>query len=279
MTVKKFNLKNDEIEVKFIPELGGRVSSLVNKRTGKEWVWKDPRLSTRKVEEGQDYDDNWQGGWEELFPNDAIENFSWGPGFDHGELWFKSWELLNLSENNATLEIKNLESGARIIKSFSIENNKFTSEYKGEVKFKDYFLFKLHIAIPLTERLNIKLQQKDMDKVVKNFGNILKTEEHEKFLNPERNSGLYDFAYIDITDNEIVLMDEKKDQLKLTYDNNFFKYFWIFQSQGGWMNRNVVVLEPCTNGRKLISEAADKEMSIKGPLEFNTKFSVELTKS
>ena len=39
MTVKKFNLKNDEIEVKFIPELGGRVSSLVNKRTGKEWVW------------------------------------------------------------------------------------------------------------------------------------------------------------------------------------------------------------------------------------------------
>ena len=109
MTVKKFNLKNDEIEVKFIPELGGRVSSLVNKRTGKEWVWKDPRLSTRKVEEGQDYDDNWQGGWEELFPNDAIENFSWGPGFDHGELWFKSWDLLNLSENNATLEIKNLD--------------------------------------------------------------------------------------------------------------------------------------------------------------------------
>ena len=277
MTVKKFNLKNDQIEVEFIPELGGRISSLINKKTGKEWVWKDPKLPTKKVVDGKNYDDNWQGGWEELFPNDAVEKFSWGYGFDHGELWFKSWELLNLSKDNATLQIKNLESGASVIKSFSIENNKFISQYEGDVKFKDYFLFKLHIAIPLTERLNIKLHQKNMVKVVQNFGNILNTKEHEKFLNPERDSGLYDFAYIDITDDEIVLLDEEKGQLKLTYDTDFFKYFWIFQSQGGWMDRNVVVLEPCTNGQKLISEAADKEMSIKGPLEFNTKFSVELS--
>ena len=277
MTVKKFNLKNDQIEVEFIPELGGRISSLINKKTGKEWVWKDPRLPTKKVVDGKNYDDNWQGGWEELFPNDAVEKFSWGSGFDHGELWFKSWELLNLSKDNATLQIKNLESGASVIKSFSIENNKFISQYEGDVKFKDYFLFKLHIAIPLTERLNIKLHHKNMVKVVHNFGNILNTNEHEKFLNPERNSGLYDFAYLDLTDDEIVLLDEEKNQLKLTYDNDFFKYFWIFQSQGGWMDRNVVVLEPCTNGRKLISEAVDEEMSIRGPLEFNTKFSVELS--
>ena len=185
--------------------------------------------------------------------------------------------MLNLSKDNATLQIKNLESGASVIKSFSIENNKFISQYEGDVKFKDYFLFKLHIAIPLTERLNIKLHQKNMVKVVQNFGNILNTKEHEKFLNPERNSGLNDFAYLDLTDDEIVLLDEEKNQLKLTYDNDFFKYFWIFQSQGGWMDRNVVVLEPCTNGRKLISEAVDEEMSIRGPLEFNTKFSVELS--
>ena len=146
MTVKKFNLKNDQIEVEFIPELGGRISSLINKKTGKEWVWKDPRLPTKKVVDGKNYDDNWQGGWEELFPNDAVEKFSWGPGFDHGELWFKSWELLNLTKDNATLQIKNLESGASIIKSFSIENNKFVSEYKGDVKFNDYFLFKLHMS-------------------------------------------------------------------------------------------------------------------------------------
>ena len=33
------------------------------------------KITNKKVEEGQDYDDNWQGGWEELFPNDAVENF------------------------------------------------------------------------------------------------------------------------------------------------------------------------------------------------------------
>ena len=71
-----------------------------------------------------------------------------------------------------------------------------------------------------------------MEKVVQNFGNILNTEEHEKFLNPERNSGLYDFAYIDLTDNEIVLFDEEKDQLKLTYDNDFLNIFGYFNLKG-----------------------------------------------
>ena len=58
---------------------------------------------------------------------------------------------INLSKTIATLQIKNLRSGASVIKSFSIENNKFISAIQGW-KFKDYFLFKLHIAIPLTER-------------------------------------------------------------------------------------------------------------------------------
>ena len=278
MNIENFILKSDEIEVEFIPELGGRISSLKNKRTNKEWVWKNPNLIPKKVENGKDYDNNWQGGWEELFPNDAVEKFSWGTGYDHGELWFKSWDLVDLGKDKAILEIKDLDSGASFIKSFKIQDNKFSCEYKGEVGFSDYFLFKLHLAIPLTDSLIITLEEKNIDKVDKNFGNILATKEHEKFLNPEKDSGLYDFAYIDVIGNEIILLDEERDQLKLTYDNNLFKYFWIFQSQGGWMEHNVVVLEPCTNGLKIISEAAKEGMSIKGPLELNTKFSVELSK-
>lgn len=276
MSIKKHFIENDLLKVEIIPDLGGRISSLIHKKSKKDWVWKNPNLEVSKVDDGKNYDMNWQGGWEELFPNDAIENFSWGKGHDHGELWFNSWDLKHINSDSAKLEINNLDSGSKFSKLITIDGPQLICEYEGKINFIDYFLFKLHLAIPLEDTLNIKSDIQSINKVDPNFGNILNTEDHDKFLNPEINSGLYDFAYLDILGNEISVLDERRNQLKIKYDETNLKYFWIFQSQGGWMNHNVIVLEPCTNGRKDLIEAASQGMSIKGPIDFKTKYTVEL---
>ena len=278
MSIKKHTIENDFLKVEIIPELGGRISSLIYKKSKKDWVWKNPNLKVGKVPDAKNYDDNWQGGWEELFPNDAVENFSWGKGHDHGELWFNSWDLKYINLDSAKLEINNLDSGSKFSKLITIDGPKLICEYEGEINFIDYFLFKLHLAIPLEKTLSIKSNIQSINKVDPNFGNILNTEDNEKFLNPNINSGLFDFAYLDILGNEISVLDENRNQLKIKYDDKNLKYFWIFQSQGGWMNHNVIVLEPCTNGRKDITEAASQNMSIKGPKDFKTKYIVELDK-
>ena len=66
----------------------------------------------------------------------------------------------------------------------------------------------------------------------------------------KKNTGLYDFGYFDTSANLVEVIDKKNNKLKLTFDKNILKYFWIFQSQGGWNQHNVLVLEPCTNGKK-----------------------------
>jgi hypothetical protein len=35
-------LKNEEIEIAVVPELGARIISLMNLRTGREWMWHPP---------------------------------------------------------------------------------------------------------------------------------------------------------------------------------------------------------------------------------------------
>ena len=77
MNFRTETLENNKLKIEVIPELGGRIDSLVNKLTKKEWVWNNQTLEKNKVSKFSEYDSNWQGGWEELFPNDAKEKFSW----------------------------------------------------------------------------------------------------------------------------------------------------------------------------------------------------------
>ena len=87
------------------------------------WVWKNTHLKDEPVSKYLNYDDNWQGGWEELYPNDAIENFSWGKGLDHGELWSASWNIDFINTHQVKLSTKNLDSGTVFYKSINIKEN------------------------------------------------------------------------------------------------------------------------------------------------------------
>ena len=79
-----------------IPALGGKISSLRDLRTGREWLWRNPRLPYRQAEPDSAYvavADT--GGWDECFPTVAPCAYPSAPWAgaalpDHGELWAQS---------------------------------------------------------------------------------------------------------------------------------------------------------------------------------------------
>ena len=272
--MKEYILENSTIEVKVIPELGGRVDSVVYKPTEKNWVWKNKQLANEKVSKHADYDSNWQGGWEELFPNDAIEKFSWGQGLDHGELWSSSWDIVDYNKEKIHLKVSNLESITLFEKIIELKNNKLICNYKSDVTFDDFFLFKLHLAIPIEDKIVLECNYDNVEKVDKNFGNII--DQQHSFLSLEKDSGLFDFYYLNLKNKSVKLTDGSNNTLELYYGNENLDYFWLFQTQGGWMNHNVLVLEPASNSKKKIHEAASEGNSLKGPLAFKCYYEVEL---
>jgi galactose mutarotase-like enzyme len=76
-----------------IPALGGKVSSLVDLRSGREWLWRHPRLPYAQVPADADYGAQADtGGWDECFPSVARCAYPAAPWqgvaiADHGELW------------------------------------------------------------------------------------------------------------------------------------------------------------------------------------------------
>jgi galactose mutarotase-like enzyme len=81
------------IALTLIPELGGKISSLRDLRTGREWLWRHPRMAYRRVPHGSSYVATADtGGWDECFPTVAPCAYTSPPWAgaalqDHGELW------------------------------------------------------------------------------------------------------------------------------------------------------------------------------------------------
>lgn len=82
-----------------VPELGGKVSSLKDQRSGREWLWRHPRLPYRPVAPDGSYVELADtGGWDECFPTVAPCAFPLAPWRgavlpDHGELWAQMPEV------------------------------------------------------------------------------------------------------------------------------------------------------------------------------------------
>jgi len=100
------------IELTLAPELGGKVSSLRDRRNGREWLWRHPRYEYKRVPHGSSYvKDADTGGWDECFPSVAecqYPSVPWqgAPIQDHGELWSQSAEV-RIVENTKTVEVHN----------------------------------------------------------------------------------------------------------------------------------------------------------------------------
>ncbi|MGQ0600922.1 MAG: hypothetical protein ACT4QE_04400 [Anaerolineales bacterium] len=93
------------LSLTLIPELGGKISSLRDECTGREWLWRNPRMAYKRVPHGGSYvAEADTGGWDECFPSVAqcsYPNTPWvGAAIqDHGELWSQA-ATLDVREEN-----------------------------------------------------------------------------------------------------------------------------------------------------------------------------------
>ena len=83
------------LSLTLMPELGGKISSLRDESTGREWLWRHPRMAYKRVPPagGSSYvAEADTGGWDECFPSVAACEYPSAPWAgaaiqDHGELW------------------------------------------------------------------------------------------------------------------------------------------------------------------------------------------------
>lgn len=92
-------LKNSELAITVIPQLGAKVISIVSLNHNREWLAHDKQI-TLKPSKNNDFSEHDSGGWDECFPSISPQLYDYIPdkahfSHDHGELWCQSWQITN----------------------------------------------------------------------------------------------------------------------------------------------------------------------------------------
>jgi hypothetical protein len=84
-------LENPRVRLTVLPELGAKIYDLILKPADRNFLWHNPRLEPRLPVFGQNFDDWWCGGWDEVFPTCDVSTHR-GETYPYlGELWSLPW--------------------------------------------------------------------------------------------------------------------------------------------------------------------------------------------
>ena len=261
-------LENERLRVVVLPELGGKIWSIVHKPRDRELLWHNPRLPPRAAPFGASYDDWFCGGWDELFPNDALVAIGGETYPDHGEVWSMAaeWEVVARSADEVAVRLTNrgvvtpttfaktvvLRAGESCLRvRYAIGND-------GAAPLD--FLWKLHPAVALGTgpRLDLPPCRVLVDpEFAEEFGErefawplapAAGGGEIDLRVVPSAASGAVRFFYTTDLDAGWCALTQTDERIGfgLAFDPAVLGSVWIFGAHGGWRGFHTAILEPCT---------------------------------
>jgi galactose mutarotase-like enzyme len=124
-------LRSSEIELCCAPALGGRVFSLVNRRTGREWLWR--QQAGRELfypDNPHDFGTGTFAGLDECLPTVGAGTWSDGQALaDHGDIWARAWDVDEHSGTTIALTVEIPSFGLRFTRGCRIEGSVVRFDY------------------------------------------------------------------------------------------------------------------------------------------------------
>ncbi len=266
--LRVLSLESDFLKVQVAPELGGRVTSVVEKRSGHEFLWRNRRLRLQPLPSGSDYDPNFYGGIDELLPNDIPEEIDGIACPDHGELWTTA---LTWHAEGERLVLEGIlpRFGLRYRREMSLASEspriEFSYTITNQTAKLRRFLWKLHAALAIQPGDVIECPARKA-RVVDLAWSRRKTlvpfdwpriEGQAANVVPEAD-GTLDFFYLYQLSDGCAGWRRPSRNLAFVYefDGAVFPFVWLFASYGGFDSHFTAILEPCTAMPISVNEAA-----------------------
>lgn len=261
-------LENKKIRAEIAPGLGGKFTSIRNKELAKEFLWRNASLELEKLPAGADYDTNFQGGIDELIPNDIPEPIDGIDYPDHGELWTTALDYRTDGKQVFLSGILPL-SGLLYQKTVSLHAGKPEIEIRYTIRNTTgrprHFLWKLHAALQISagDRL---LTPASRGRIV--YPGSSRFTDRGEFAWPEIDgtdasvvppqTGTMDFFYLYGTTEGTMSMLSDGDTFRFSYryDPAVFPYQWYFASYGQFRDHYTAILEPASAMPVSVNEAA-----------------------
>jgi galactose mutarotase-like enzyme len=138
---RSLELESEALRVVVTPEVGGKIVSLRDRRSGREWLVTPeqsggvPPNPFRAWTYGTEYNPNQSGGWDEMMPTILACSYpGTGPYYgrdlpDHGEAWTAPWSELGSTGNEISLEMAGQALPYRLRRTMSLSGDTLVMSY------------------------------------------------------------------------------------------------------------------------------------------------------
>lgn len=269
-TPMSITLKNSHLEVSVRPECGGRIDQITDLSRGKPWLWHPPGYDPgagRELPAQASFDACWQGGFEEMFPNDAACTVDGVALPDHGEAWSAAWSADSDRANALTLTMDCERVPIRLEKQLVLDpdapvlNLRYRMTNLGDSALP--CMLKLHPALAIEEGDQIELPRCNVEAVALGFSRLIGQAGTTRWPTAVDTDGetvrldrtlpaaseAREFVYCSrLEEGRCGVRNARTGStLQFSFDRTAFPFVWVFQSYGGFNGHYVLMLEPCTS--------------------------------
>jgi hypothetical protein len=272
-------LESDLLRIDVLPELGGRIYHWIHKPGDRDFLWQNPRILPKVLPAGSNYDDNFSGGWDELFPNGAAGAYRDEFYPDHGEYWTQpfDWDVRQRGDE-LTLHLTGLGSvtPARVERWITVTASSLVVRIKYRVthlgRHGFHFVWSIHPALAVGPQSELIIPATRA--VIASPGHGRLANERAEFTWPHvpgKEGKTFDMSRIptgiDIPSYEMVFLTELREGwyahldhatgsgFGMAFDKSLFNTLWLFATHGGWRGLHTVIAEPATGYPGDLAEA------------------------
>lgn len=155
-------IENDAIAIEVWPQIGGKVSSLIDKADNYELLFDCPAEIPDSPHYDAPYGDHWYSGWDECFPAVAPSVYPRHPysGIavpDHGELWGIPTTTAVPTKDGITTVWHGLRFGYRLTRKLYLQNASIVAEYNlsNLSPFEFRFVWALHALMSFVQPVEL----------------------------------------------------------------------------------------------------------------------------
>lgn len=266
-----FVLENNTLCAKFIPEPGGKMVSLVSKRTDFEYLVQRPQPEYREQPFGGVYVDGECSGFDDMFPTiDACpcENEPWqGVELaDHGEVWSLPWEVIASETNFLRMSVHGIRFPYLLEKRIALTETgslRFQYELTNLSPFDLDYLWAGHLMINLEEGAKVCVPDdcREMVTILSNtglqFGDVhqwpwLKDQNGAMYradvVRSKEVRGFEKYYFTNPLKQGWCAIEYPKQQKRfhISFTTDTVPYLGILMNEEGWDGLYNIIVEPCS---------------------------------
>ncbi len=265
-------LRNRNLELCVVPELGGRIVSLTNRQDQTQWCWQSaPPKPWRHLTRGTPFDQGALAGFDECIPTVAACTLGDTSHTDHGDAWTSVWQVTGavVDQPHLTMKVDLQSVSATLERTIYLLPDGLRFEYRllNRSPRPQRILWAFHPLMPLEPGTQLQFPQPGWQWRIES----LEAPHGDTTAIPEPGPELVDwllntpagapagaklFARTPPGLNRITI-DRNGSKLHLSVEQKHIPWVGVWVSAGAWHGHHHLAIEPSNAGYDALTAAND----------------------